>query len=168
MNIDNRIYGYVGDGYIICVGCSDKEFEAYVEAGHYADTAEAERDHSALFSHHDTNPGGEICESCHEYIFEPHEGYCVDCDEVDCCEDLDLTEVLEQAADIDPIGDLDQHERYVLREVLNRLDEIAETSAGDCIACHGPTFHLGRLGHIDHYRCRQCGLDQYGEAARAS
>lgn len=29
-----------------------------------------------------------------------------------------------------------------------------------CGACYGQLHYLGRLGRVDHYRCRDCGLTQ--------
>jgi transposase-like protein len=28
-----------------------------------------------------------------------------------------------------------------------------------CPICDGHGEHLGGLGHLDHYRCRQCGMN---------
>jgi len=29
-----------------------------------------------------------------------------------------------------------------------------------CMVCGGQCEHLGRLGSLDHFRCRQCGMIQ--------
>jgi hypothetical protein len=29
-----------------------------------------------------------------------------------------------------------------------------------CLVCDGPLIYLGRLGDLDHYRCRNCGMEQ--------
>lgn len=32
----------------------------------------------------------------------------------------------------------------------------------ECVICNGPLVSLGRLGAIEHFRCRNCGHDQEG------
>lgn len=32
-----------------------------------------------------------------------------------------------------------------------------------CIVCNGTPHYIGTLGHLDHFRCRNCGLMQYQE-----
>lgn len=35
-----------------------------------------------------------------------------------------------------------------------------DTGAGVCEACEGPVQYLGRLGNLEHFRCRNCGMQQ--------
>lgn len=32
-----------------------------------------------------------------------------------------------------------------------------------CVVCDGPANYLGRLGHLDHFRCQNCGADFHRE-----
>lgn len=61
MMIDTTIYGYVGDGFVLCPRCAEDEYGPQLPA----DLAQ-----SPLFSHHDSG-NGEWCE-CGETIFEPY------------------------------------------------------------------------------------------------
>ena len=39
----------------------------------------------------------------------------------------------------------------------HQVTDVPET----CPACHGPTIFLGKLGSLDHYRCRDCGITNF-------
>ncbi len=38
---------------------------------------------------------------------------------------------------------------------------VSEDTTPDCGACSGPLMHLGSLGGLTYYRCRNCGLDSH-------
>ena len=42
--------------------------------------------------------------------------------------------------------------------------ELIDSDNPRCVGCGGELRPLGALGHVLHFRCRNCGLDQTGEA----
>lgn len=38
-------------------------------------------------------------------------------------------------------------------------ENLSEQEAPSCPACNGPGVYMGTLGNLDHFRCRNCGMD---------
>jgi hypothetical protein len=54
--------------------------------------------------------------------------------------------------------------RAFVREAVEDNDEACDE--GDCCLCSGPLVPLGTLGNLQHFRCRNCGMDQSRKVAR--
>ena len=63
MMVDTTVYGYVGDGEVICPGCMDDTTVPDGEDGPVG--------MSPLYSLDDTSEDGLSCDACGRYIFEP-------------------------------------------------------------------------------------------------
>ena len=58
-----------------------------------------------------------------------------------------------------PMSPAEHHaERLAFAAKCDGEDD-GEGAAPACPACHGPSFPLGVLGNLSHYRCRNCGAD---------
>jgi hypothetical protein len=78
------------------------------------------------------------CRDCFEIaIGEPGEAFCHACEEAGCEGD----------------GECDAEGAYSCDE------EFEEPESADCPACGGPGVPLGALGNLEHFRCRNCGID---------
>jgi hypothetical protein len=52
-------------------------------------------------------------------------------------------------------------QRNVTRELIEEVEGQDATDA--CEICGGVLIHLGALGHVSHFRCRDCDLDSMEE-----
>lgn len=68
--------------------------------------------------------------------------------------------------------ELEYHENYHIEKededrVREQLEDAVFVQEEDdpevCVQCEGPAYVLGKLGKNTHYRCRNCGSDQYKE-----
>lgn len=89
MNIDTRIYGYIGDGYIVCCSCAAKEAKEAVAKDQGLDVDQLpecfDPNHEAYelaglaplgaYSGIHDRPCGETCEGCHGTIVEEDEDH---------------------------------------------------------------------------------------------
>lgn len=72
MNIDTRIYGYIGDGFIVCCPCAEK-YQTSTDDGGLSPLGA----YSGILD----RACGESCGDCHEWIVEPDhdDEACSDC-----------------------------------------------------------------------------------------
>ena len=64
---------------------------------------------------------------------------------------------------LEPMTPAEHHDERLAFAAKCDGEDDGEDDGGDaapaCPACHGPSFPLGVLGNLAHYRCRNCGAD---------
>lgn len=81
MMVDTTVYGWLNDGGVTCARCTGLD---HWNGRLDGILAEGVRPIYSL----DDDGRGLSCDDCGEYVFEPDDSYCGDCDDFDCdCKD---------------------------------------------------------------------------------